>query len=145
MSETPSTQPENAGARPDDEATTPFNDIERVILAGSNGEKENREVLASIVTAPLFFLTAQEVQDKSKIVEPLVLEGPDGAPILAIFTHPARVAPQFLEAAPYAVSISGGEAFRQADGVGIAINPGHPIGLVLDAANVKTIQGILAG
>lgn len=127
-----------------DDPNEPFNDIERAIVAGSNGELENNEVLAKIVTSSLFFLTEEEVTDASKVVQPLVLQNPQGQSVLAIFTHPARVAQQFIDAAPYAVTISGGEALRQAGELGVVINPGHPIGLELDAENVKTIQGLLS-
>lgn len=124
-------------------ANDPFNDVERAIVDGAEGKLGNNDVLAKIVASSLFFLTSEEVTDNSKVVQPLVLQGPDEKPVLAIFTHPARVAQPFLETAPYAVSINGGEALRQADGLGLAINPGHPIGLVLDAENVKALQTLL--
>lgn len=135
---------ENPNAQPEDDATTPFNDVERAIVDGSEGRLENRDVLSKIVTSSLFFLTTQEPTETSTNVEPLILQGPDEKPVLAIFTHPARVAQQFIDSAPFAVSITGGEAFKQATDVGVAINPGHPIGLVLDAENVATIRGLLA-
>lgn len=124
-------------------ANDPFNDVERAIVDGAEGKLGNNDVLAKIVASSLFFLTSEEVTDNSKVVQPLVLQGPDEKPVLAIFTHPARVAQPFLETAPYAVSINGGEALRQADGLGLAINPGHPIGLVLDAENVRALQTLL--
>jgi hypothetical protein len=135
---------ENPSLPSEDDASSPFNDVERAIVDGAEGRLENNEVLSKIVTSSLFFLTAQEPTEESTNVEPLILQGPDQKPVLAVFTHPARVAQQFVDSAPIAVSITGGEAFKQAAGLGVAINPGHPIGLVLDAANVETIRGLLA-
>lgn len=133
-------QPESTlGENPNE----PFNDVERAIVDGADGKLANNDVLAKIVTSSLFFLTAEEVTDDSKVVQPLVLQGPDEKPVLAVFTHPARVAQSFIDSAPYAVTISGGEALRQAEGLGVAINPGHPIGLVLDAENVKALKELL--
>lgn len=132
---------EQAGTEED--PMTPFNDVERLIVDGGEGKLSNNEVLSGLLGSPMFFLTAEEVTDTTPQVQPLILEGPDGLPVLAVFTHPARVAQPFIDSAPFAVSITGGMAFEQADGIGIAINPGHPIGLVLDAENVKLIQSVL--
>lgn len=131
------------GETPVEDENEPFNDVERAIVDGAEGRSSTNDVLSVIVGSPLFFLTAQEVQDTSQNVQPLILQGPDQQPVLALFTHPARVAPQFIESAPYAVSISGAEAIKQAGEFGVAINPGHPIGLVLDAQNVATVREVL--
>lgn len=135
-------QPENPL---EGDAEEPFNDVERAIVDGAEGRKSTNEVLSAIVASPLFFLTAQKVEDTSENVQPLILQGPDGVPVLALFTHPERVAQQFIDVAPYAVSISGSEAIKQAGEFGVAVNPGHPIGLVLDAENVATVREVIQG
>lgn len=127
----------------DESELEPFNDIERVIVDGSEGKLESNEVLSKIAAANLFFLTEEEVTDEQQVVQPLLLKGPDEKVVLAVFTHPARVAQQFIDMAPYAVRMPGLQAFHQAVGVGIAINPGHPIGLVLDAESVENIREVL--
>lgn len=127
----------------DESELEPFNDIERVIVDGSEGKLESNEVLSKIAAANLFFLTEEEVTDEQQVVQPLLLKGPDEKVVLAVFTHPARVAQQFIDMAPYAVRMPGLQAFHQAVGVGIAINPGHQIGLVLDAESVENIREVL--
>lgn len=127
----------------EEDIMTPYNDVERAIVDGSEGKLTNNDVLAKIVASSLFFLSADQIGDQTQNVTPLILQGPDEQPFLALFTHPQRVAQQFIDSAPNAVSIPGGEAFKQAGSLGVAINPGHPIGLMLDAENVATIQGLL--
>jgi hypothetical protein len=122
----------------------PFNDVERAIVDGSEGNLSNNDVLAKIVASPLFFLSTEKIEDQTQNVTPLILKGPEAQPFLALFTHPERVAQQFIDSAPYAVSIPGAEAFKQAGELGVAINPGHPIGLMLNAENVATIQTLLS-
>lgn len=136
-------EPEDGERVLDASELEPFNDIERVILEGSEGKLASNEVLSKIAAANLFFLTEEEVTDEQQEVQPLLLQGPDGKTVLAVFTHPARVAQQFVDMAPYAVRMPGLQAFQQAVGVGIAINPGHPIGLVLDAESVENIREVL--
>lgn len=135
MTEQPEQQPDQ---------TEPFNDLERAIVDGSEGNLANNDVMAKIVSSSLFFLSVEEIGDDTTSVTPLILQGPEQKPFLALFTHPERVAQQFIDAAPYAVSIPGGEAFKQAGSLGITINPGNPIGLLLDAENVSTVQGLLS-
>ncbi|OFT22378.1 SseB family protein [Arthrobacter sp. HMSC08H08] len=136
-------EPEDGERVLDASELEPFNDIERVILEGSEGKLASNEVLSKIAAANLFFLTEEEVTDEQQEVQPLLLQGPDEKTVLAVFTHPARVAQQFVDMAPYAVRMPGLQAFQQAVGVGIAINPGHPIGLVLDAESVENIREVL--
>ncbi|MDR7294273.1 SseB family protein [Pseudoglutamicibacter albus] len=141
--ETEAAEPEDGERVLDASELEPFNDIERVILEGSEGKLASNEVLSKIAAANLFFLTEEEVTDEQQEVQPLLLQGPDEKTVLAVFTHPARVAQQFVDMAPYAVRMPGLQAFQQAVGVGIAINPGHPIGLVLDAESVENIREVL--
>ncbi|MGO3152773.1 MAG: SseB family protein [Galactobacter sp.] len=136
-------QPQNS-EQPNEDIMTPFNDVERAIVEGSEGKLSNNDVLAKIASSSLFFLSTEKIEDKTQNVMPLILKGPEEQHFLALFTHPERVAQQFIDSAPYAVSIPGAEAFKQAGSLGVAINPGHPIGLMLDASNVSTIQGLLA-
>ena len=141
--ETEAAEPEDGERVLDASELEPFNDIERVILEGSEGKLASNEVLSKIAAANLFFLTEEEVTDEQQEVQPLLLQGPNEKTVLAVFTHPARVAQQFVDMAPYAVRMPGLQAFQQAVGVGIAINPGHPIGLVLDAESVENIREVL--
>ena len=136
-------EPEDGERVLDASELEPLNDIERVILEGSEGKLASNAVLSKIAAANLFFLTEEEVTDEQQEVQPLLLQGPDEKTVLAVFTHPARVAQQFVDMAPYAVRMPGLQAFQQAVGVGIAINPGHPIGLVLDAESVENIREVL--
>lgn len=144
MSEsTPEAQPQEPQGDPAGDGMEPYNDVERVLVSGSRGELANNEVIAKLVVAPFFFLTATEPQAEDEVVQPLILRGPDGQDVLAIFTHPERAAQSFIDAAPYAVSINGANAIRQAGELGVAINPGHPIGLVLDPENVALVRSLL--
>lgn len=143
MTEQPE-NPETASTSDAEDQLKPFNDLERAIVDGSEGNLSNNDVLSKVVGSSLFFLSTEEIGDETQNVTPLILQGPEQKPFLALFTHPDRVAQQFIDAAPYAVSIPGAEAFKQAGALGVAINPGHPIGLMLDASNVATIQELLA-
>ena len=57
----------------DESELEPFNDIERVIVDGSEGKLESNEVLSKIAAANLFFLTEEEVTDEQQVVQPLLL------------------------------------------------------------------------
>ncbi|MCO6440832.1 MAG: SseB family protein [Nitrococcus mobilis] len=109
----------------------PANDLERALAAAQNGESTTAEFLHQLIEAEVFILLSQaekgDDEDDERNIQPLVLEGPEKTPMLAMFTHSDRVSPITKEfpnfAFPYEVEFSWIVA-NATDGMGLVINPG---------------------
>lgn len=110
----------------------PANDLEKTLVAAQNGETDTAEFLHQLIDAEVFILLSQAEksdndEDDERNIQPLVLEGPEKTPMLAMFTHSDRVPPIIKEfpdfAFPYEVEFSWIVA-NATDGMGLVINPG---------------------
>lgn len=109
----------------------PANDLEKALAAAQNGESTTAEFLQQLIDSDVFILLSQaEKSDDDEAghnIQPLVLEGPDKAPMLAMFTHSERVSPLTEEfpdfTFPLEVEFSWVVA-NASDGMGLVINPG---------------------
>jgi hypothetical protein len=74
-------------------------------------------------------------------VEPLVLANSSGQPVLAVFSHPSRVAEQYLAAAPNVLGTQGAAVIGNlGDELGMVINPGAAFGFEIDPEGVANIR-----
>lgn len=108
----------------------PANDLEKALAAAQNGESTTAEFLQQLIDSDVFILLSQSEQhddEDGRDIQPLVLEGPDKAPMLAMFTHSERVSPLIEEfpdfTFPLEVEFSWLVA-NASDGMGLVINPG---------------------
>lgn len=109
----------------------PMNDLEKALAAAQNGETTTAEFLRRLVAAEVFILLNQtqtrEQDEDTAEVQPLILEGPDKTPMLAMFTDPERVSPLTKEfpdfTYPLEVEFSWIVA-NATEGMGLVINPG---------------------
>lgn len=107
----------------------PISDLEKALVAAQDGESSTADFLHRLVDSDVFILLSekkQEEEDDSNI-QPLVLEGPDKTPMLAMFTLSERTPPLIKEfpdyTHPYEVEFSWIVA-NASEGMGLVINPG---------------------
>lgn len=109
----------------------PNSELENALVAAQNGESSTAEFLHRLVDSEVFLLLSQtQKQDEDeddKNIQPLVLEGPDKTPMLAMFTLSERSTPLTKEfpdfTYPYEVEFSWIVA-NATEGMGLVINPG---------------------
>lgn len=109
----------------------PNSDLEKALVAAQNGESSTAEFLHRLVDSDVFILLSraqkQDEEDDKQNIQPLVLEGPDKTPMLAMFTLSERSSlltkdfPDFTY--PYEVEFSWIVA-NASEGMGLVINPG---------------------
>ncbi|MFO7859247.1 MAG: SseB family protein [Ectothiorhodospiraceae bacterium] len=124
----------------------PVNELERALLAAQDGEMDQVSFLEQLAAAQVSILVDQEFADTEhpEGVRPLVLEGPEGESLLAVFTAPARGYPM-TEQNPdfaFAVEVSFPWAVHATwSGMGVVVNPGWGVGLTLPPASVEHMKG----
>jgi hypothetical protein len=73
-------------------------------------------------------------------VEPLILSNGEGQPVVAAFTHRARIRPDFLEHAPTVVQTQGALLLQNLGSeLGLVLNPGSAYGFELNAEHVAAV------
>ncbi|MCC5860024.1 MAG: SseB family protein [Ectothiorhodospiraceae bacterium] len=130
----------------DFEEFRPLNDLERALVAAQAGEMASETFMRELVASQLSMLVDQEYAGSRDPagVRPLVLEGADGVPLLALFTAPARGMPMTRDNPdfPFAVQVGFAWAVGSCDeGMGIVINPGWDTGLTIPPAAVAAMKG----
>jgi hypothetical protein len=128
---------------------TPHNDLENQLLKAQQGELSEGEFLQSLMDAELFMPVYEKhnignLQTTDK-AQPLKLEDEDGCPVLVLFTSPDRAKP-FVKDFP---GYNGGLLVeltwvfeKLGAGFGIALNPGWPVGVDLQADAVAQLSQI---
>jgi len=120
--------------------------LERQMLAAQDGEMDQVSFLEQLAAAQVSILVDQEFADTEhpEGVRPLVLEGPEGESLLAVFTAPSRGYPM-TEQNPdfaFAVEVSFPWAVHATwSGMGVVVNPGWGVGLTLPPASVEHMKG----
>ena len=73
-------------------------------------------------------------------VEPLILSNGEGKPMVAAFTHRARIRPDFLEHAPTVVQTQGAVLLQNLGSeLGLVLNPGSAYGFELSTEHVAAV------
>lgn len=124
----------------------PINHLERALVSAQNGETDTLDFMEQLAAAHVAILVDQEFasSEHPEGVRPLVLEGPDGEGLLAVFTAPARGLPMTEQNPDFAFSVEVSFAWAVNstwEGMGVVINPGWGVGLTIPSATVSAMKG----
>lgn len=130
----------------DFEEFRPLNDLERALVAAQAGELDSVAFMQELAASQVVMLVDQEFADSRDPagVRPLVLEGGNGEPLLALFTAPARGMPMTRDNPDFPFAIEVGFAWAVGscgEGMGLVINPGWDTGLTIPPAAVAAMKG----
>ncbi len=128
------------GIEPTITGNEPATHFEMMIRAAQNDPALNGQVIASFMNAEVYFLSREKVTGEARNAEPMLLQNAAGEPVIALFTHLARIPGAYIDVAPYGVQVLGGTVVRSLQDTGLVINPGHELCFEIDAAGVKTIR-----
>jgi hypothetical protein len=119
----------------------PLNDLEEKLVLAEKPEANPVDVILSFLNNEVYIISADALEDADSSVEPLVLANSVGEPVLAVFSHPSRVAAQYLEAAPNVLGTQGA-AILGSIGVqiGLVINPGSAYGFEIGPQEIANIR-----
>jgi hypothetical protein len=118
----------------------PQTHLEAVLKAGQEDRAASGEVIAAFLREEIFFLSREKVTEESQNVQPLLLQNKENQPVIALFTHPARVPGSYAEEAPFAVRVVGAAVVDNLSGAGLVLNPGHELGFEIGAEGVEAIR-----
>ncbi|GAA1497149.1 hypothetical protein GCM10009628_21520 [Paeniglutamicibacter kerguelensis] len=118
----------------------PVTHFEMMIRAGQNDPALSGQVIASFMASEVYFLSREKVTGETKNAQPMLLQNAAGQPVIALFTHLARIPGTYIDAAPYGVQVLGATIVRSLIDTGFVINPGHELSFEIDAEGVKTIR-----
>ncbi|RAX50281.1 hypothetical protein DQ353_04805 [Arthrobacter sp. AQ5-05] len=128
------------GIEPTTVGNEPATHLEMMIRAAQNDPALNGQVIASFMNSEVYFLSREAVSGETTNAQPMLLQNAAGEPVIALFTHLARIPGAYIDVAPYGVQLLGGTIIRSLQDTGLVINPGHELCLEIDAAGVKTIR-----
>lgn len=124
----------------------PVNHLERALMAAQSGETATVDFMEQLAGAQVAILVDQEfaTTEHPEGVRPLVLEGPDGEGLLALFTAPSRGYPMTEQNPDFAFSVEVSFAWAVNstwEGMGLVVNPGWRVGLTIPAETVSAMKG----
>lgn len=122
------------------EAFKPHNDLETRLVSLQEGRLDGNAFMQTLLDEQLFMPVEDEQNDiegfqASSKAKPLTLETEDGQTVLILFTSPERAKPFVANVPGYNGGLLAEVSWilqRVGSGIGIAINPGHDVGLDLD-------------
>lgn len=119
----------------------PLNDLESKLAKAGQADANPVDVILSFLNNEVYILSADSLDRPDAAVEPLVLSNAEGEPVLAVFSHPSRVASQFLEAAPNVLGTHGAAILDSiGDELGLVINPGSEHGFEMGAEGIAKVR-----
>ncbi|MGP4031876.1 SseB family protein [Pseudarthrobacter sp. 1C304] len=127
--------------QPDHLDLQPLNDLEEKLARGEQPDANPVDVILAFLNSEVYIVSSDTVDGVDSQVEPLVLANSAGNPVLAVFSHPSRVAEQYLEAAPNVLGTQGAVILGNlGDELGMVINPGAAFGFEIDPEGVANIR-----
>lgn len=127
--------------QPDHLDLQPLNDLEEKLARGEQPDADPVDVILAFLNNEVYIVSSDTVDGVDSQVEPLVLANSAGNPVLAVFSHPSRVADQYLEAAPNVLGTQGAAILGNlGDELGMVINPGAAFGFEIDPEGVANIR-----
>jgi hypothetical protein len=121
--------------------TTPLNDLEEKLAQGGQPDADPVDVILSFLNNEVYIISADALEGEDSQVEPLVLGNEEGQPVLAVFSHPSRVDPEYLEAAPNVLGTQGAAIIANiGDELGMVINPGAAYGFEINPEGIANIR-----
>ncbi|MDQ1624236.1 MAG: hypothetical protein QOH19_2654 [Actinomycetota bacterium] len=119
----------------------PLNDLEEKLARGEQPDANPVDVILAFLNNEVYIVSADALEGADAQVEPLVLANSSGQPVLAVFSHPSRVADQYLAAAPNVLGTQGSAIIGNlGDDLGMVINPGAAFGFEIDPEGVASIR-----
>jgi hypothetical protein len=119
----------------------PLNDLEEKLAVGEQPDANPVDVILAFLNNEVYIVSSDALEGPDAQVEPLVLANSSGNPVLAVFSHPSRVAEQYLEAAPNVLGTQGAAILGNlGDDLGMVINPGAAFGFEIDPEGVANIR-----
>ena len=119
----------------------PLNDLEEKLARGEQPDANPVDVILSFLNNEVYIVSSDTIEGPDSQVEPLVLANASGEPVLAVFSHPSRVAEQYLAAAPNVLGTQGSAIIGNlGDQLGMVINPGAVYGFEIDPEGVANIR-----
>lgn len=122
------------------EAFTPHNDLETRLVSLQEGRLDGNAFMKTLLDEQLFMPVEDEKNEiegfqKSTQAKPLTLDTEDGNTVLILFSSPDRAKPFVANIPGYSGGLLAEVSWileRVGSGIGIAINPGHDVGLDLE-------------
>jgi hypothetical protein len=119
----------------------PLNDLEEKLARGEQPDANPVDVILAFLNNEVYIVSADALEGADSQVEPLVLANSSGQPVLAVFSHPSRVAEQYLTAAPNVLGTQGSAIIGNlGNDLGMVINPGAAFGFEIDPEGVANIR-----
>jgi hypothetical protein len=121
---------------------TPLTRLEEVLdsAARGQGEEDPMAPILEFLNSLVCLLVPEPAAGETDTVEPLVLNNADGNPVVAAFTHRARIRPDFLEFAPTVVETQGALLLQNlGTELGLVLNPGSAFGFELSTEHVAAV------
>ncbi len=119
----------------------PLNDLEEKLARGEQPDANPVDVILSFLNNEVYIVSSDTIDGPDAQVEPLVLANAAGEPVLAVFSHPSRVAEQYLAAAPNVLGTQGSAIIGNlGEQLGMVINPGAVYGFEIDPEGVANIR-----
>ena len=120
---------------------TPLNELEEKLARGGQPDADPVDVILSFLNNEVYIISADALEGEDSQVEPLVLGNEEGQPVLAVFSHPSRVDPEYLEAAPNVLGTQGAAIIANiGDELGMVINPGAAYGFEINPEGIANIR-----
>ena len=94
----------------------PLNELEEKLARGEQPDANPVDVILAFLNNEVYIVSQDVLEGPDSEVEPLVLANSSGQPVLAVFSHPSRVAEQYLAAAPQRAGHPGRRGHRQPRG-----------------------------
>ncbi|MET3921957.1 SseB family protein [Arthrobacter sp. UYEF20] len=127
--------------QPDHLEPQPLNELEEELARGEQPDANPVDVILAFLNNEVYVVSSDALAGPDAQVEPLVLANSAGQPVLAVFSHPSRVAEQYLAAAPNVLGTQGAAVLGNlGDELGMVINPGAAFGFEIDKEGVANIR-----
>lgn len=128
----------------------PMNELERDMLAARQGNLSQDTLLQHLLDAQIVVLLDQDIPETGwhDDISLLMLNNPTGAPVLAVFTTLERAIPWSGSESPFKYAIHtdcGWLVQRMAPDIGMAVNPGSPLGFELAPSAIEQLKDSLVG
>lgn len=106
----------------------------------SGSDDDAQQSILAFLNSLVCLLVPEPVLGETDTVEPLILTGGEGQPLVAAFTHHARIRPDFLEHAPTVVQTQGAVLLQNLGSeLGLVLNPGSAYGFELSSEHVAAV------
>ncbi|GAA2547362.1 SseB family protein [Neomicrococcus aestuarii] len=129
-----------AAGSPEGNANQPLTPLESLLDRSQHDESLAGQVIGTFLQSEVFFLSRDEVTPETENVTPLMLENASGKHVIALFSHPTRIPPTYIEQAPYAVKVVGAAVVDNLQNAGMVLNPGFELGFEISEEGVAGIR-----